>query len=393
MRSSILFYTGGFTHTMYRELYRCAPERVRFIPSTPALEVGSMKEDIRRRSEWTYRLTVEAKKVALDTMAALGVPVVKARHVQAGGADLIHSAQYLLTNDMPWVVDFEDVTTFVWYRRRLFDTRGCRDKIRTLLGSPRCRAILPWTEAARQSLLNSIGGDALGEKVQVVYPCMRPRLRRERTQSETVNLLFVGTNFYQKGGMETLLAFEQLSGVYPVHLTMVSYVPPEIRERYRNWENITLKARIAPAELEAEYHKADIFVLPVHTDTFGFVFLEAFARGIPCVSTRHFAIPEIITHGKTGLLVDGYESYFDEACLPRYGLPVLNERHPMIRALKAPPKDYVQQLAGALERLIRNPAERTHMGDAAYQEILSGRFSCDRRREAMATVYAEALGG
>lgn len=387
----VLFYTGSFTHPMYRELYASAPEGIQFIPSSPALESTGMKEDIARGKERLYQFIVRAKTLSLDITATMRIPVVKARTIEAEGVDLIHSAQYLLQSNTPWVVDFEDITSFVWYRRKLLEVPRVRQKIRKFLASPYCRKILPWTEAAKQSLLNSVGGDGFDEKLQVVYPCIWPRSKRDRLESEVVHILFVGTNFYQKGGMETLLAFEKVCTSYPVRLTMVCYVPTEIRERYKGYKNITFKSRIPVTELEEEYEKADLFVLPVHTDTFGFVFLEAFSRGIPCVSTKHFAIPEIIIDGKTGVLINSYESYFDERCLPRYDTPVLDDRHPMFKVLRNPPSDYVEQLAEAIAHLVANSKLRQEMGEAGYQEVLTGRFSYSQRRKIMAQVYQDSL--
>jgi glycosyltransferase involved in cell wall biosynthesis len=47
----------------------------------------------------------------------------------------------------------------------------------------------------------------------------------------------------------------------------------------------------------------DIFVLPSHTETFGFVLVEAMAMGKAIVATNSGGVPEIITDGSTGLLV------------------------------------------------------------------------------------------
>ncbi len=46
----------------------------------------------------------------------------------------------------------------------------------------------------------------------------------------------------------------------------------------------------------------DIFVLPSHAETFGFVLVEALAMGKAIVATNSGGVPEIITHGSTGLL-------------------------------------------------------------------------------------------
>jgi D-inositol-3-phosphate glycosyltransferase len=47
----------------------------------------------------------------------------------------------------------------------------------------------------------------------------------------------------------------------------------------------------------------DIFVLPSHTETFGFVLVEAMAMGKAIVATNSGGVPEIITDGSTGLLI------------------------------------------------------------------------------------------
>jgi glycosyltransferase involved in cell wall biosynthesis len=49
--------------------------------------------------------------------------------------------------------------------------------------------------------------------------------------------------------------------------------------------------------------QADLFVLPTLGEGFGLVILEAMVHGLPVVATRTMAIPEIVAHGETGLLV------------------------------------------------------------------------------------------
>ncbi len=47
----------------------------------------------------------------------------------------------------------------------------------------------------------------------------------------------------------------------------------------------------------------DVFVLPSFSETFGLVVVEAMAMGRPIIATNAGGLPEIITNGKTGLLV------------------------------------------------------------------------------------------
>jgi glycosyltransferase involved in cell wall biosynthesis len=51
------------------------------------------------------------------------------------------------------------------------------------------------------------------------------------------------------------------------------------------------------------YRRSAVFCLPSIQEGFGIVFLEAMASGLPVVSTTATAIPEVVPHGRAGLLV------------------------------------------------------------------------------------------
>lgn len=48
----------------------------------------------------------------------------------------------------------------------------------------------------------------------------------------------------------------------------------------------------------------DLFLFPTHSEAFGLVIVEAMAMGVPVVSADCDGVPDIVEHGKTGLLVD-----------------------------------------------------------------------------------------
>ena len=57
------------------------------------------------------------------------------------------------------------------------------------------------------------------------------------------------------------------------------------------------------AELSACYAAAEVFALPSRSEGFGFVYLEAMARGKPVIGGAHGGAPEVIADGETGYLV------------------------------------------------------------------------------------------
>jgi glycosyltransferase involved in cell wall biosynthesis len=69
-------------------------------------------------------------------------------------------------------------------------------------------------------------------------------------------------------------------------------------------ERISLLGWLGPAEKAEQLRRADVFCLPSRQDSFGMVFIEAMAYGLPIVALRYGAIPDVVPHGKAGLLVD-----------------------------------------------------------------------------------------
>jgi len=69
-------------------------------------------------------------------------------------------------------------------------------------------------------------------------------------------------------------------------------------------QHVRFLGRVGEAELRRIYETADVFALPSVSEGFGIVYLEAWAHRLPVVAARAGAIPELISHGETGLLVD-----------------------------------------------------------------------------------------
>lgn len=57
------------------------------------------------------------------------------------------------------------------------------------------------------------------------------------------------------------------------------------------------------AEVAQRYREADLFTLPSSAESFGNVFAEALASGLPVVATAVGGIPDLVEHGTNGLLV------------------------------------------------------------------------------------------
>jgi rhamnosyl/mannosyltransferase len=178
-----------------------------------------------------------------------------------------------------------------------------------------------------------------------------------------ITLLFVGRMRHYKGIDVLLRAMKALPS--DVRLVLVGDGP-----KREAWEalsaSLNLHARVAflgevpDRSLPSLYRDADVFVLPATTraEAFGTVIAEAMASGLPCITTEvGTGTSYVVEDGATGFVV--------------------------------PPRS-PEALAGALNRLIADPALRARMGAAGRDRALR-LFRFDDMIARVEAVYREVV--
>ena len=74
--------------------------------------------------------------------------------------------------------------------------------------------------------------------------------------------------------------------------------------RELNLRNVEFLGQVPPAKMPALYDEADIYLNAPNVDNMPNSVVEAFAAGLPVVTTRAGGIPYIVTHEENGMLVD-----------------------------------------------------------------------------------------
>ncbi len=137
-----------------------------------------------------------------------------------------------------------------------------------------------------------------------------------RRESGTVEILFVGRLEPRKGADLLLEVIPQVLAEAPqARFTLVgddaiAVDGATLRERFeRRWAGgemlarVTFTGAVGREELLRRYAGCDLFVAPSRYESFGLSFLEAMIFAKPCVGLCAGAVPEVVAHGETGLLV------------------------------------------------------------------------------------------
>lgn len=114
------------------------------------------------------------------------------------------------------------------------------------------------------------------------------------TSSPRTRLLFVGRDFWRKGGDVVVDAVGRLrqSGSGDYRLTVVGPSTWPLDSAPPAW--VEFKGALTPAAVGELWPEHDVFVLPSRFEAYGLTFLEARAGGLPCVGRRAFAMPELV---------------------------------------------------------------------------------------------------
>lgn len=133
------------------------------------------------------------------------------------------------------------------------------------------------------------------------------------------------------------------------------------------------------------YASTDLFVLASVREPFGSVLVEAGYFGIPAIATNVDGIPEIITHGKTGLLIDPSEPFETG----RGRIPQLVVDGPTGQLRKPYRLNHVQ-LGTAILNILNDPELSQTMGMEARQQVCD-LFQIKRFHKEIISLYQKLL--
>ena len=181
--------------------------------------------------------------------------------------------------------------------------KATRSMVRYVLD--RCRKIIVLSESWRGDLIKITRNPDI---TVLMNPVMRPLQRGAALTSDDNAILFLGRLGTRKGIYTLLEALVALKTRFPRVLLLCGGDGEldEVRTQVGRLglrENVKILGWVREPEKSALLQSAAIYVLPSFAEGLPVSVLEAMAAGVPVISTPVGGIPEVITHGREGLLV------------------------------------------------------------------------------------------
>jgi glycosyltransferase involved in cell wall biosynthesis len=147
----------------------------------------------------------------------------------------------------------------------------------------------------------------------------------------------------------------------PWHLTIVGHGPlaEAVKELFRDHpqDRLHWTGEVAPEEVRHCLRQASIYVWPGSGEAYGLAYLEAQAAGLPVIAQAVAGVPEVVIHGKTGLLL---------------------------------PEGDIDGFAAAIRRWISNPAERAMFG-ARARNFVHGERSMEKAADRIQALLSDLM--
>ena len=154
-----------------------------------------------------------------------------------------------------------------------------------------------------------------------------PSLRPTPPDRRALNVLYCGRITREKGADLLADAFLRARAREPrLQLLLAGGGPEEQQLRELLGDAATFHGWLEGIELARAYARADIFLFPSRTDTFGQVILEAQASGVPVVAVAEGGPVSLIEHRVSGLLCPPEPQALADGVLELAGSPHLRER-------------------------------------------------------------------
>lgn len=259
-------------------------------------------------------LKEKLKKTIKNNHLLLVPPIINGGH---NNYDFLVIRQGISPYKKPYFIYIENYHSLLNYNKNKINTL-IKKQIKFHIKSKYFKGFIFFSEFSKKVFINYYSKIIDFSKVytNVIYPFIKDmnfnkyKVLNSRLESKKrrVNLTYISSLFYLKGGAEILEAYKILKKDKKISLTIITNID-SIKEKDKIFisgeKNISLLEHNLDLEkLKEIYYHTHILLHPTYMDSTACVVLEALKSYIPIIATNTFAIPEYITNNYNGILLD-----------------------------------------------------------------------------------------
>lgn len=217
--------------------------------------------------------------------------------------------------------------------------------------------------------------EKIREKMAILYPPQQILLKKvEKYYLGEIQFIFVGRQFFRKGGYQCYQVFKKIRKKFRVKLILIGELGEESNPAYninekekqemeaffeheREW--LTYYPSLGNKEVLEKMKTCHVGLLPTYGDTFGFSVLEMQAAGVPVISTNRQALSEInddkvgwiIDTGRFSQQIDDCYGEYTKIQIERIGEYINEQLEQIICNICEHPEQIAEKSKSAIERI------------------------------------------
>lgn len=172
---------------------------------------------------------------------------------------------------------------------------------------PRATVIMVWTHDCAERMIAEC--PELAGHTEIVRPFVPVRTASITFEPQgPLRLLFIGRDPERKGLPEILEALQALGPLAGELVFDIVSIPEAAKHIAPGNSNIHFHSNVSGDVLQDLFARADIFIMPTKAETFGFVLVEALAKGCAIISSDMPPLPEVVGPGGLCIPADSAEA-------------------------------------------------------------------------------------
>lgn len=298
--------------------------------------------------------------------------------------DIIHTLNQTVSSNKPWVVSCEMCFPLYHPEMKENEKEKYYSKMKKYFLSSYCKKILPFSHYAKnvclidaKKYLSKSEYQSFKKKIQILYPPQKTYFNSAKIETKykcidkkhKLNFVFVGRQFFRKGGYIALVALKEIRKKY-TNFNFIIISSLESDNKAYNQEYSKIKKEIQEESWIKWYKSVSnkkvisilkqchVGLLPTFGDTFGFSVLEMQACGCPVITSNNYALPEI-NNEKIGWICDiqgsikkyGKDYFNKSTCDNTTDLMIKNLTKIITNILEEDPKNIIYKAILSLNRV------------------------------------------